>query len=46
MVRNGATPAPGPDKPPIRQDDVFTRYHDYRARILFQPLVEAVFATP
>lgn len=42
MVRNGQTLAPGPDEPPVRQDDVFTRYHDYRARILFEPLVEAV----
>jgi CubicO group peptidase (beta-lactamase class C family) len=41
MVRNGQTLAPGPDEPPVRQDDVFTRYHDYRARILFEALVEA-----
>jgi len=42
MVRNGETLAPGPGEPPIRDDDVFTKYHDYRARILFEPLVEAV----
>jgi hypothetical protein len=42
MVRNGETLAPGPDEPPVRDDDVFTKYHDYRARILFEPLVEAV----
>jgi CubicO group peptidase (beta-lactamase class C family) len=42
MVRNGDTLAPGPGEPPVRQDDVFTRYHDYRAHILFEPLVEAV----
>ena len=42
MVRNGATLAPGPGEPPPRDDDVFTKYHDYRARILFEPLIEAV----
>jgi CubicO group peptidase (beta-lactamase class C family) len=42
MVRNGETLAPGPGEPPIRTNDVFTLYHDYRARILFEPLVEAV----
>jgi hypothetical protein len=42
MVRNGETLAPGPDEPPVRDDDVFTKYHDYRSRILFEPLVEAV----
>src|SRR5262249_30074907 len=42
MVRNGETLLPGPDEPAIRTNDVFTLYHDYRARILFQPLVEAV----
>jgi CubicO group peptidase (beta-lactamase class C family) len=42
MVRNGQTLAPGPNEPPVRDDDVFTKYHDYRARILFEPLVEAV----
>lgn len=41
MVRNGETLEPGPGEPPIRQDDVFTRYHNYRARVLFEPLVEA-----
>jgi hypothetical protein len=44
MVRNGQTLEPGPGEPPIRQDDVLTRYHDYRARILFEPLAEAVEA--
>lgn len=44
MVRNGEALAPGPDEAPIRQDDLFTRYHDYRARILFEALVEAVTA--
>jgi CubicO group peptidase (beta-lactamase class C family) len=42
MVRNGETLSPGPGEPPLRDDDVFTKYHDYRARILFEPLVEAV----
>jgi CubicO group peptidase (beta-lactamase class C family) len=42
MVRNGETLEPGMDEPPIRKDDVFTQYHDYRARILFEPLAEAV----
>ena len=42
MVRNGETLAPGRGEPPIRTNDVFTLYHDYRARILFEPLVEAV----
>ncbi len=42
MVRNGQTLAPGPGEPAIRQDDVFTRYHDYRAQVLFEALVEAV----
>src|SRR5204863_3711099 len=42
MVRNGETLAPGPGEPPVRTNDVFTLYHDYRARILFEPLVEAV----
>src|SRR5204863_245628 len=42
MVRNGETLAPGPSEPPVREDDVFTKYHDYRARILFEPLVEAI----
>ncbi len=42
MVRNGQTLEPGPGEPPVRQDDVFTKYHDYRARILFEPLVEAI----
>ena len=42
MLRNGQTLEPGPGEPPVRQDDVFTKYHDYRARILFEPLVEAI----
>jgi CubicO group peptidase (beta-lactamase class C family) len=42
MVRNGETLTPGPSEAPIREDDVFTKYHDYRARILFEPLVKAV----
>jgi len=42
MVRNGETLAPSRGEPPIRTNDVFTRYHDYRARILFEPLIEAV----
>ena len=42
MVRNGQTLEPGPDEPSISKDDVFTRYHDYRARILFEPLVAAM----
>jgi len=42
MVRNGQTIEPGPGEPPVRQDDVLTRYHDYRARVLFEPLAEAV----
>lgn len=42
MVRNGQALEPGRGEPPIRQDDVFTKYHDYRARVLFEPLVQAV----
>jgi CubicO group peptidase (beta-lactamase class C family) len=42
MVRNGQTIEPGPNEPPVRQDDVFTKYHDYRARVLFEPLMAAV----
>jgi CubicO group peptidase (beta-lactamase class C family) len=44
MVRNGETLTPGPGEPLVRTNDVFTLYHDYRARILFEPLVEAVTA--
>lgn len=40
-VRSGETPAPGSDEPPVRDDDVFTKYHNYQARILFEPLAEA-----
>jgi CubicO group peptidase (beta-lactamase class C family) len=42
MVRNGEALLPGPGEPPLQTNDVFARYHDYRARILFEPLVEAV----
>ncbi|WP_149110986.1 serine hydrolase domain-containing protein [Limnoglobus roseus] len=42
MVRNGQAMEPGPGEPPVRKDDVFTRYHDYRARTLFEPLVAAI----
>ena len=42
MVRNGERLEPGLGEPPIRTNDVFAIYHDYRARILFEPLVEAV----
>jgi CubicO group peptidase (beta-lactamase class C family) len=45
LVRNGQALEPGPDEPPVRKEDVFTRYHDYRARILFEPLV-ATLAAP
>jgi CubicO group peptidase (beta-lactamase class C family) len=44
MVRNGQTIEPLPGEPPVPQDDVFTKYHDYRARVLFEPLVAAVEA--
>jgi hypothetical protein len=46
MVRFGDTLAPGPDESPIRKDDVFTQYHDYRARILFEPLARAMTRSP
>jgi CubicO group peptidase (beta-lactamase class C family) len=46
MVRNGQTLAPGPGEEPVKEDDVFTRYHDYRARILLEPLSEALDAAP
>jgi CubicO group peptidase (beta-lactamase class C family) len=46
MVRNGETLTPGPGEPPAREDDVFTKYHDYRARILFEPLADAVSQAP
>ena len=42
MVRNGETLAPGLGEPPVKNDDVFTQYHDYRARILLEPLAEAI----
>lgn len=42
MVRNGQTLEPGPGEPPVKKDDVFTRYQDYRAHLLFEPLAEAV----
>jgi len=44
MVRNGQTIEPLPGEPPVPQDDVFTKYHDYRARVLFEPLVAAIEA--
>src|SRR5437773_9951853 len=40
MDRTGETLEPAPGELPIRKDDAFTRYHDYRARILFEPVVE------
>jgi CubicO group peptidase (beta-lactamase class C family) len=45
MVRNGEPlePPPAPDGKPR---DVFARSHDARARLLFEPLVEAVTAAP
>src|SRR5437667_134967 len=46
MVRNGETLTPGPGEPPVRTNDVLTLYHDYRARILFEPLVEALTNSP
>ena len=46
MVRNGQLLTPGKDEPPVKQDDVFTKYHDYRAEILFEPLVESVTNIP
>jgi CubicO group peptidase (beta-lactamase class C family) len=46
LVRNGQTLAPGPDEPPLKTDDVFTRFHDYRANVLFEPLVDAVLDRP
>ena len=42
MVRNGQTLEPAPGEPPVRKDDVFTEYQDYRAHILFEPLADAV----
>lgn len=42
MVRSGQTLEPGPGEEPVRKDDVFTQFHDYRTRILFEPLVAAV----
>jgi CubicO group peptidase (beta-lactamase class C family) len=42
MVRNGQTIEPLRGEPPVPQDDVFTKYHDYRAHVLFEPLVAAV----
>jgi CubicO group peptidase (beta-lactamase class C family) len=44
MVRNGQTIAPLPGEPTLPQDDVFTKYHDYRARVLFEPLIAAIDA--
>ncbi len=42
MVRNGQTIEPLTGEPPVPQDDVFTKYHDYRAHVLFEPLVAAI----
>jgi CubicO group peptidase (beta-lactamase class C family) len=42
MVRNGQAIEPLAGEPPLRDDDVFTRYHDYRAHVLFEPLAAAV----
>ncbi len=42
MVRNGQAMTPGPDERPLSADNIFTKYHDYRAQILFEPLVRAV----
>jgi CubicO group peptidase (beta-lactamase class C family) len=42
MVRNGQTLEPGPGEPPLKKNDMFTEYHDYRAQILYEPLVEAI----
>jgi uncharacterized protein DUF4185 len=46
MVRNGQTIEPLPGEPPVRQDDVFTKFHDYRARILLEPLVATIEPNP
>src|SRR5262245_4649572 len=40
MIRNGETLAP----PPQGERDVFAAYHDPRAKILFEPLVEAILS--
>ena len=42
MVRNGQTIEPLAGEPQVPQDDVFTKYHDSRARILFEPLIAAI----
>jgi CubicO group peptidase (beta-lactamase class C family) len=42
LVRNGSTLVPPPKSAPA--DDVFALYHDERAKVLFDPLVEAVTA--
>lgn len=42
MVRNGELLQPGPGEEPVRKNDVFTQYHDYRAQILFEPLAAAI----
>jgi CubicO group peptidase (beta-lactamase class C family) len=42
MVRNGQTIEPPPPDAP----DVFAAYHDPRAKILFEPLVEAITDKP
>ncbi|HEY1379047.1 MAG TPA: serine hydrolase [Gemmataceae bacterium] len=40
MVRNGDTLAP----PPTGANDVFAQFHDERAKVLFEPLIDAVTA--
>jgi CubicO group peptidase (beta-lactamase class C family) len=42
MVRNGQTIAPLPGEPAVRPDDVFTKFHDFRARVLLEPLIAAI----
>jgi hypothetical protein len=42
MVRNGQTIAPLPGEPAVRPDDVFTKFHDVRARVLLEPLIAAI----
>ncbi|MCI0391587.1 MAG: serine hydrolase [Acidobacteria bacterium] len=42
MVRNGQTLVP----PPPNAPDVFAEFHDPRAKLLFEPLVEAITDTP
>lgn len=46
MVRNGRSIEPDPDEPPVHKVDMLTSYHDYRAQVLFEPLVDAVLDRP